>query len=112
MGVYIKGFEMPENCLNCTMRIGVKCYVAPSYVDDTRVAPTVDEVLKGGKPNWCPFVEIPTPHGRLIDEGLYWDILENSFDTDPRFNSDTEIIRCYREAWDITPTVIEAEEAE
>ena len=30
---------------------------------DARIRP----ISCGTKPDWCPLVEIPTPHGRLID---------------------------------------------
>ena len=23
---------------------------------------------EGGRPDWCPLIEVPTPHGRLIDK--------------------------------------------
>lgn len=67
MGVYIKGMGMPENCIKCPMQFGGMCYVMPAEVDESRVAPTVEEALKQGKPDWCPLVEIKEPHGDLID---------------------------------------------
>ena len=67
MSILIKGMRMPENCIKCPMQSGGMCYVMPAEVDESRVAPTVEEALKQGKPDWCPLVEIPEPHGRLID---------------------------------------------
>ena len=66
MSILIKGMRMPENCIKCPMQFGGMCYVMPAEVDEIRVAPTVEEALKQGKPDWCPLVEIPE-HGRLID---------------------------------------------
>ena len=67
MSVLIKGMNMPENCIKCPMQFGGMCYVMPAEVDESRVAPTVEEAWKQGKPDWCPLVEVPEPHGRLID---------------------------------------------
>ena len=67
MSVLIKGMRMPENCIKCPMQFGGMCCVMPAEVDEGRVAPTVEEAWKQGKPDWCPLVEIPEPHGRLID---------------------------------------------
>jgi len=66
MSVLIKGFRMPENCLKCPMQFGGWCYVAPPEIDE-RVAPTVDDAVEQGKPEWCPLVDLGK-HGRLIDE--------------------------------------------
>lgn len=67
MSILIKGMRMPENCIECPMQFGGMCYVMPAEVDESRVAPTVEEALEQGKPDWCPLVEIPEPHGDLID---------------------------------------------
>ena len=68
MSVYIRGMKMPATCIECPLQYGGWCYVAPADLDDTRVAPTVDEAYEQGKPKWCPLTEIPTPHGPLIDQ--------------------------------------------
>ena len=65
MSVIVKGMEMPENCLKCPMQFGGWCYAAPPEIDE-RVAPTVDEAVEKGKPEWCPLVDLGK-HGRLID---------------------------------------------
>lgn len=96
MGIYIKGMRMPENCIKCPMQFGGMCYVMPAEVDESRVAPTVEEAWKQGKPDWCPLVEVPEPHGRLID-GDALRIAE----------LDTLIMIRYKLAY--APTVIEAE---
>jgi len=67
MSVLIKGMRMPENCIKCPMQFGGMCYVMPADVDESRVAPTVEAAWKQGKPDWCPLIEIPEPHGALID---------------------------------------------
>ena len=58
MSVIVRGMEMPENCLKCPMQFGGFCFVQPSWVDEARVAPTVDEAGEQGKPSWCPLFEL------------------------------------------------------
>lgn len=53
MGVYIKGIEMPKNCFDCEI------FGLCSLKDRL-------EHIKDRNPD-CPLIEIPTPHGRLID---------------------------------------------
>lgn len=60
MGVYIRGMEMPKDCLKCPFCLFAdgywKCLVDGSHADF------------GGtcRPQNCPLVPVPT-HGRLID---------------------------------------------
>lgn len=72
MTILIKGLEMPkEGCKDC-------CFVDRRWLGDicpflrTEVSGNVE---RGGKPYACPLVEVPTPHGDLIDAdalmGLY-----------------------------------------
>ena len=99
MSILIKDMKMPENCIKCPMQFGGMCYVMPAEVDESRVAPTVEEALKQGKPDWCPLVEVPEPHGDLIDR----DALRIA-------ELDTLIMIRYKLAY--APTVIEAEGSE
>ena len=96
MSILIKGMRMPENCIKCPMQFGGMCYVMPAEVDESRVAPTVEDALKQGKPDWCPLVEVSEPHGDLIDR----DALRIA-------ELDTLIMIRYKLAY--APTVIEAE---
>ena len=85
MGVYIKGMEMPESCKKCGV---VSCGL---YDADTWGIYRHPD---------CPLVEVPTPHGRLINA----DKLER--DIDKYLNSDD----CYHLWTQIQRTVIEAED--
>lgn len=49
MALLIKGMDMPNGCHDCLI-------------------PCDKMVYEQSRPNDCPLVEIPTPHGRLIDE--------------------------------------------
>lgn len=51
MSVIVKGMEMPERCGQCFLRVG-NCK---------------QRIYMEQRPKGCPLVEIPTPHGRLID---------------------------------------------
>ena len=106
MSILIKGMRMPENCIKCPMQFGGMCYVMPAEVDESRVAPTVEEALKQGKPDWCPLVEITEPHGRLIDG----DALQCKVD-DIGLGY-YEVLGVTEDTIDSAPTIIEAEGSE
>ena len=59
MSVLIKGMKMPEHCGYCRFSYDGICHALQrvKYPQD----------MKDGKLADCPLVEIPTPHGRLID---------------------------------------------
>lgn len=71
MSLLIKGVEMPDSCLNCRFRTTIlKNVLSPT------MRKSVYACLINGMEinNWyeekhkdCPLVEVPTPHGRLID---------------------------------------------
>ena len=80
MSILIKGMEMPERCGACFLRVdGCKQRI---YMEQ--------------RPKYCPLVEIPTPHGRLIDADAIQDYNVETF------GQRLLII-------DTAPTVIEAE---
>ena len=57
MSVLIKGMKMPENC--------AKCICAD---DNARFCTVAHEYIPMlGKPAFCPLVELPEKHGRLVD---------------------------------------------
>lgn len=92
MSILIKGMEMPLMCDECP------CYNESDYSCNA-TGRGVIEYRYDGRPDNCPLVEIPTPHGRLVDADklkypLSWQ---------------GEIVRAtVREA----PTIIEAEVSE
>ena len=64
MGIYIKGMEMPKNCMDCPMNYdSIDC----TLVFDISLRDKDNEFMYEDKrhPN-CPLIELP-PHGRLID---------------------------------------------
>ena len=61
MSVLIKNMEMLENCDKCRFQSALKLYCdAMPY----NFCGNTDDIER---PDWCPLISIPTPHGRLID---------------------------------------------
>ena len=60
MSVIIKGMKIPKNCWEC-------CLTSENEDFDRCCLFTGIICLSIGRQNNCPLVEIPTPHGRLID---------------------------------------------
>lgn len=60
MGIYIKGMNMPDHCMECEIAIEDNDY-------DKHCPFTKVECLNIGRQVNCPLTEVPEPHGRLID---------------------------------------------
>lgn len=112
MSVLIKGMNVPSECEYCAL--------CRFYPDTKRVwCNAANKVLKlhwehpdwthlnVKRPDWCPLVEVPTPHGRLIDaDDAFIDADERGFDfwsCDADIDSAQDFLRAQ-------PTIIEAEE--
>lgn len=63
MSVLIKGMKMPEKCGSCDL-FHVE---SPMHCTVVKGHKTVGAPYGMPRPDWCPLVEIPEPHGRLID---------------------------------------------
>ena len=113
MSVLVKGIKMPKDCPQCLLSSWspitnefLGCYAVPGK----RYAMLDKEYAESSeRPDWCPLVELPEKHGRLIDadalaDDLEWDAQHYEEDHEIKFNA---------AAWlrsNATPTVIEAEE--
>ena len=64
MGVYIKGMEMPKNGYDCPMCKDGMCIIPGKDSDGICLSFGPYEEKR---PNDCPLIEVPEPHGRLID---------------------------------------------
>lgn len=108
MSILIKGMKMPKSCI---LEHGLVCeHFTHCDVADAKYR-AIDERPKG-----CPLVEVPTPHGRLIDADKMVQFLHHQeCDSCKTPNSD-ECFACgepFAEAvTDLQPTVIEAERQE
>ena len=61
MSILIKGMEMPENCDKCRFQSALRLYCdAMPY----NFCGNTDDIER---PDFCPLIEIPTPHGDLVD---------------------------------------------
>lgn len=116
MSVLIKGASLPEDCPVCPMAYwnAGGSFTGCNAVSGKKFAMDDADYRNGsGRPTWCPLVEVPTPHGRLIDA----DKLFTWFDGDslakyPIGDAKQYNTIMYYEVFgeiDDAPTVIEAE---
>ena len=129
MSVLIKGMEMPKNCSECRLLQGDSwdglCHGASKWLDDDDFFswyqyPEGD--IDDSKPVNCPLIEVPTPHGRLIDaDAVKKPIAATYYSQDEKDKAPRDDIpwmngcntKVKEVCWmiDDAPTVIEAEEA-
>ena len=99
MGVYVEGMEMQETCIECInsgLRTAIRCS------EWTKISAGLRE---NHRTLSCPLVEVPEPHGRLIDAEKLKNEYQHNTDWDYPVNTN-----CYVcESIDNAPTVIEAE---
>lgn len=57
MGVYVKGMAMPKKCLWCPLMYIGFCQVTKTDVNSDL----------GRRADDCPLVEVPEPHGKLVE---------------------------------------------
>lgn len=101
---FIVPMEKPKRCGLCPCfhaEHPMHCQAVKAHKDKRIIAPYGAPI-----PDWCPLVEIPTPHGRLIDA----DELKTAF---PRCDNSMDIkIASVRVTINHAPTIIEAEGSE
>lgn len=103
MGVYIKDVKIPKNCAECKMW-GI-CDLL-DFDDYESICDAVEDGFLVRDKN-CPLVEVPTPHGRLIDaDALMAEVMDSDLDHLQR-DDWKEVIQIVADA----PTIIEAEES-
>lgn len=106
MSVLIKGMDMPRSCANCEWSSLSKMDLGMSmYCKLTKKTENL-EVAKNCRVEFCPLVEVPTPHGRLIDVD---ELIVIGLD-DPDCNTLFEFVP--KEFIDNAEVIIEAEEEE
>ena len=98
MAVIVKGMEMPKDCRECMMQVYYSSEKTWCKPVDRLLSEDYKPIPFDGKPDWCPLVELPEKHGRLIDADEIYFSMTNSTDQD-----------IAEEAIRETPTVIEAE---
>ena len=107
MSILIKGMKMPERCEGCLM------YRHNAEYDYAYCCISSVNVLGHGNArlNNCPLVEVPTPHGRLVDCETLKDDLAVLLERNANLIDDW-LAYTLDDVIDETPTIIEAEERE
>ena len=108
MSVLIRGMEMPERCGICP------CFHAewPMYCQAVKADKNKRIVAPYGmpRPQWCPLIELPAEHGRLIDADALKDTLDYYIREAGWSDEINEALTWVRDEFiDHEPTVIEAE---
>lgn len=107
MSVLIKGMKMPNNCEECDF-----CHWSNLHqtgrcdrCDDEPVCADFGTDYKRTRARFCPLVEVPTPHGRLIDA----DELKKEYPHDEDWEYPVNTNGYVSESIDNAQTVVEAE---
>jgi len=92
MGVYLPNMEMPKNCFDCMFHWhgdGTTYCLAQSKMHDLHhikwQCKGYEEQMKYREPT-CPLIEVPTPHGRLIDADAAYNQFLNLMDIQGAIN--------------------------
>lgn len=108
--VLINGMKMPKNCEECDF-----CHWSNLHqtgrcdrCDDEPVCADFGTDYKRTRARFCPLVEVPTPHGRLIDA----DELKKEYPHDEDWEYPVNTNEYVSESIDNAQTVIEAEREE
>ena len=73
MSILIKEMEMPKSCPCELVGIGYDMYCSFVHGIPAMVKEYDECCEKETRPDWCPLVEVPKPHGRLIDASEAYD---------------------------------------
>lgn len=107
MSVLIRGMNMPIGCISCDF--------CNPFADEPYCRRLMRKTPKVTRLKDCPLVEVPTPHGRLIDGiDLLKAITENAYIIHHGHNEVEYGMSCFgiMQAISEAPTIIEAEEGE
>ena len=108
MSVIVKGMVMPSECEYCGFcryyheNGNVWCNAKNRLLKQRWKEPHWTH-LDVKRPEWCPLIELPEKHGRLIDERVAYDKIAEQ---EGGYYMDMDGVDCGLEE---TPTVIEAE---
>jgi len=117
MNIIVKNMQMPKDCRECRMmeyheRTG-KTWCKPA---DGLLADTYRPIMYDGRPDWCPLVEIPEKHGRLVDAdklmAIFSDRLERVAERYGIDSSEVGILSGAMKLLESQTAIIEAEGAE
>ena len=109
MGLYVKGESKPDVCESCWFHVRWNGFEdLQCGLNDGKIIAMNTHEYKGQTaiPDWCPLVEVPEPHGRLIDA----DALADDLDYDDKMFHDE--IKANAASWlrsQVNITLIESE---
>ena len=96
---YIVARDIPKNCIECPCGYETE----GEFRDECQVlSKEWEKDADSVRPDWCPLVEVPTPHGRLIDADALMRDIEEYHLSDGKFQHWVEVQQ----------TIIEAEGSE
>ena len=111
MGIYIKGMEMQSRCTICVL-----CERWRYEGTRNLVCVPADRLIPedcAERPDWCPMIEVPEPHGRLIDADAFFkdicDSLNQMTDIGIAVDGSWLWAKLY-DAMENAPTIIEGSE--
>ena len=116
MGIYIKCMKMPTDCRECPMETYYNCGDTKCLAAEKLLAWDYEAIPFDGRADWCPLVEIPEPHGDLIDRdalvkdltnGIKAGLLLDGYEKYQNINNTDDCVECVKYA----DAVIEAEES-
>lgn len=105
MSVLVEGMTMPTRCEDCPV-----CHYMERgtiTVCGCKATMMIRPIDCNSKPYWCPLVEVPTPHGRLIDADDVFHVLTSYYHHSTDFQHEA-----LKEALARVSTIIGAEECE
>ena len=95
MSLIIKGLDMPKDCDRCP-------FILYNWNKHYWWCGILDKPSEGEKRDDCPLIEIPTPHGRLIDGDMVADMLDSMMVHKTLHNAFDEVLNM--------PTILESED--
>ena len=111
MSVLIKGMEMPHSCIGCRFceHGSINEWDLYCGINHKHIGNWDDKHINNGwrRPD-CPLVEVPTPHGPLVDA----DALKATFCAECNHTITCEDCDIDYHIGRLAPTIIEAEEGE
>ena len=112
MSVLVKNMTMPEDCRECRLmeyhNSTGKAWCTPA---DGLLAEDYKPIPFDGRPDWCPLVEIPEKHSRLIDADYVLEEIRRDLgikDLSFLYNAEKSVVNHIINA----PAIIEAEGVE
>ena len=78
MSILVRNVEMPKDCRECRL-MEYYCSTGETWCKpaDGLLAEDFKPIPFDGRPEWCPLIEIPDKHGRIIDYDKLLDGLNN-----------------------------------